>query len=171
MIHYDLPQAISGFVDRQLLFDLDSDIDGTIPCQIFSLAAYPQEALTFQILLKDGSLFSYVPLHLLYHKPLEAAEPLELADLVYHNCHDSFVCLHRFELLGHDSVNCFFKHKNLWLTGEYLFTVDWYRGNDLLHFIELHTGQFALLPNHKIKFLNGEPQFQPFKKLHATWKV
>lgn len=171
MIHYDLPQPISGFVDRKLLFGLDPDMSGILPCQIFSLATYPQEALTFQILLQDGSLFSYVPLHLLYHKPPETQSLLELSDLLYHNCPDSVLCIHRFEWLNQDRVNCFFKHRQLWLSGDYLLTVDWYGGNDLLHLIRLQNGQFALLPSHKVKFLNGEPQFQPFKKLHATWKV
>ncbi|MEE3717646.1 hypothetical protein V2H45_12975 [Tumidithrix elongata RA019] len=171
MIHYDLPQLISGFVDRKLLFDLDGQTEGILPCQIFSLAAYAQEALTFQILLEDGSLFSYVPLHLLYHKPPEAINLLELEDLVYHNCPDSTLCIHRFERLSRDVVNCFFKRKQAWLVGDYIFTMDWYCGNDLLHFIQLHNGQFALLPNHKVKFLNGDPHFQPFKKLHAIWKV
>ena len=171
MIHYDLPQPIPGFVDRKLLFDLDPEISGILPCQIFSLASYPQEALTFQILLPDGSLFSYVPLHLLYHKPPETQFLLELNDLLYHNSPDSVLCIHRFEWLNQDRVNCFFKRQQLWLNGDYLFTVDWYCGNDLLHLIRLQNGQFALLPSHKVKFLNGEPQFQPFKKLHATWKV
>ena len=171
MIHYDLPQPIPAFVDRKLLFDLDFEISGILPCQICSLATYPQEALTFQILLEDGSLFSYVPLHLLYHKPLKSSQALELSDLVYHNSPDATLCIHRFELLSREVVNCFFKRQQFWLVGNYLFTIDWYWGNDLLHFIQLQNGQFALLPSHKVKFLNGEPQFQPFKKLHATWKV
>ncbi len=171
MIHYDLPQPISCFVDRKLLFDLASECEGMLPCQIFSLAAYPQESITFQILLEDGSLFSYVPLHLLYHKPPETSDLLELVDVVYHNCPDSTLCIHRFEHLRGDRVNCFFKRRQCWLSGDYLFTIDWYSANDLLHLIQLHNGQFALLPNHKVKFLNGELRFQPFKKLHATWKV
>lgn len=171
MIHYDLPDVLPACVDRRLLFDLDHQVQGYLPCQIFGLSAYPQDALTFQILLDDGSIFSYVPLHLLYHTLLIEGPFLELTDLVYHNCPDATLCIHRFEFLGQDVVNCFFKAKQLWLAGNYLFTVDWYQGNDLLHFIQLHTGQFALLPNHKVKFHNGTSQFQPFKKLHATWKV
>ena len=171
MIHYNLPQIISGFVERKVFFDLDSQAAGILPCQIFSLASYPQEALTCQILLEDGNLFSYVPLHLLYHKPPETTELLEMTDLVYHNCPDSTLCIHRFDFLGTDVVNCFFKHQQRWLVGNYLFSLDWYFGNDLLHFIQLSNGQFAVLPNHKVKFLNGDTQFQPFRKLHATWKV
>ncbi len=171
MIHYDLPKVISGFVDRKLLFDLDDQTHGILPCQIFSLATYPQEAPTVQILLEDGSIFSYVPLHLLYHKLPESNDLLELNDLVYHNCPDSTLCIHRFEHLSHDVVNCFFKHKQRWLVGDYQFTIDWYCANDLLHFMQLQNGQFALLPNHKVKFCNGDRHFQSFKKLHATWKV
>jgi hypothetical protein len=58
------------------------------------------------------------------------------------------------------------------MDGTYRFTVDWYRGNDLLHCISLANGQVAFLPNHKVKFGAGHrPGFEPYKKMRNTWRV
>lgn len=48
-------------------------------------------------------------------------------------------------------------------------SVDWYDGNDLLHFVALMNGQFALLPSHKLMF--GICELPDYKKLRAEWRV
>ena len=100
--------------------------------------------------------------------PTEA--PLELADLVYHNCPAEDICVHAFEQLQ-GPVQAYFKRRQLWLAGTYLLTIDWYTGNDLLHLIALENGQYAFLPHHKVKFRDGIKEFPPYRKMHSEWKV
>ena len=53
----------------------------------------------------------------------------------------------------------------------YIASIDWYCGNDLLHFIALANGQFALLPSHKIMFGDGDEPLPDYEKLRAEWRV
>lgn len=174
-VHVDIP-PLSLRVKKPLLYGDDRTYDGElVPCRAFALSSYPGCAPTFQILVDDGAVFSYVPpsaLHVARPPAAPAPDhaPLELRDLVYHNCPDGDVAVATFDALV-GRVLCFFKHRDLWIGGEYHFTVDWYHGNDLLHCVSLDTGQLAFLPSHKIKFGGGEPGFLPYKKLRNEWRV
>ena len=119
----------------------------------------------------SSAVFSYVPPSGLIELSQRRDPQLELSDLVYHNCPDGDIVVNSHEGLR-GPVSCFFRHRDLWMDGLYRFTVDWYRGNDLLHCISLDNGQTALLPNHKVKFGSGlGPGFRPYKKMRNTWSV
>jgi hypothetical protein len=191
-VHAAIP-PIRTHVRAEYLYGMDPARAGELrPCTAFSLSSYPGNAPTFQILLGDGAVFSYIPASALVDPfrdplrtpsgsaarpgeagpcdPTRSGEPLELADLVYHDCRSLEICVNRFEALA-GPVLCFFKRTKRWLAGEYLFTVDWYTGNDLLHGIALANGQYALLPNHKVKFGDHPPGFEPYKKIRREWVV
>ncbi len=136
--------------------------------QLIGLSSYPGSTLTGIVLLENGSLFHYVPFHLMRTKEVEQA--LSLSDLVYHNCPNEKVILAHSEILGSKPVRAYFKEYNLFLDATYLGTIDWFTGNDLLHFLLLSNGQFALLPNHKVLF-GGKDFFHPYKKIRQTWSV
>lgn len=169
-VHADVP-PIETCVRRELLHGGRPAFAGWVPCTAFAFASYPGSAPTFTVRLADGAVFSYVPPHAL-RDPARAAEPeLDLADLAYHNCPDGDVVVVEHAALRGELL-CFFKRRDLWLGGRYRFTVDWYRGNDLLHCVDLDNGQIAFLPNHKIKFGPGrEPGFAPYQKLRNDWRV
>jgi hypothetical protein len=170
-VHVDIPQLALS-VKKPLVYGGDPRFDGEfLPCRAFAFSSYPGSAPTFQIVLGDGAVFSYVPPSALVDLAKRKEPELPLSDLVYHNCADGDVAVTTFSGLVGD-VLCFFKHKELWLKGEYRFTVDWYRGNDLLHCVTLENGQVAFLPSHKIKFGGQqEPGFRPYKKLRNEWRV
>ena len=91
-------------------------------------------------------------------------------DLVYHDCKSTLICVHDFaELRG--SILAYFKRRDRWLGGEYLWSVDWYAGNEMLHALALANGQLALLPSHKVKFGDHPPGFEPYKKIRREWTV
>jgi len=134
------------------------------------VSSYQGSVPTFKVLLADGAVFSYVPPSALVDRDRAAGEPLELADLAYHNCPGGDICVSRFaELQG--TVHAFLRRRNEWMDGTYRFTIDWYDGNDLLHLIALANGQYAFLPNHKVKFKDGTREFKPYRKMHTEWKV
>jgi hypothetical protein len=168
-VHADIP-PLKTHVRGEYLYDMDLRHAGEhLPCTAFAVSSYPGSVPTFKILLPDGTVFSYVPPSALVD-PARKGEPLELADLVYHNCPSGDFCVHSFEALD-GLVQAFFKRPGLWLAGSYLFTIDWYTGNDLLHLIALENGQYAFLPHHKVKFRDGTRELPPYRKMHGEWKV
>ncbi len=170
IVHANIPPLVT-YVHAEYLYGMDPARVGELRrCTVFSISSYQGNAPAFQILLSDGALFSYLPPNALVD-PAKLGEPeLELADLVYHDCKSTPICVHEFDILR-GPVLCYFKRKDLWLAGTYLFTVDWYTTNELMHLIALANGQYALLPSHKIKFGDHPPGFEPYKKLRREWKV
>jgi hypothetical protein len=168
-VHSDIP-PLRLLVHKALLYGGDERYRGQyLSCRAFVVSSYPGSAPTFKILLDDGAVFSYVPPSALF-ETVPTAPELALQDLVYSNCPTGDFCVHHFAMLEGE-VHAFFKHKNLWLKGRYILTLDWYEGNDLLHLVALENGQIAFLPHHKLKFGDHEEGFEPYKKLRAEWKV
>lgn len=174
-VHADIP-PLKAHVRGEYLYDMDPGHAGEhVPCTAFAVSSYAGSVPTFNVLLADGSVFSYLPPTALVdidrRQGGESPPPLlELADLAYHNCPDADLCVHSFdELRG--PVQAYFKRGGLWMAGEYLFTVDWYTGNDLLHLVALENGQFAFLPHHKLKFKDGPRDLPAYRKMHGEWKV
>ena len=169
-VHATIP-PLRTHVRAEYLFGMDPARVGELrPCTAFSIASYQNSVPTFQILLDDGAVFSYLPPSALID-PARAREPtLDLEDLVYRDCKTTLISVHDFDAL-HGSVLAYFKRKDLWLGGTYLFTIDWYAGNEMLHALALDNGQYALLPSHKVKFGDHPPGFEPYKKIRREWTV
>ena len=169
MVHEQI-KPIKAYVHESVLYDEDMEKQDMIECTVFALSSYQGESLTFAIALADGSVFFYIPPHKLSLKK-DGKLDYDLADLVYHNCAEEEFLVQRMDLLGEEPVSVYLKKADAWVNGEYMFTVDWYKGNDLLHMIVLENGQFCFMPSHKIKFLGGERSFVHYKKMHSTWSV
>lgn len=168
--HYSIA-PIDAFVLDSLLYS-DEMYASRTECKIIALNLYQNEALSFDILLNDGSLFCYVPIDKLFTRK-ESFQDYDLKDLVYHNVNDGFkISIQQLDYLKGKPSYCYLKFKDSWVPiTEYFFTIDWYEGNDLLHFIALKSGNFALMPSHKIKFDSDDLNFQPYQKLRETWVV
>jgi hypothetical protein len=170
LVHGDIT-PFKALVQKRVLYDMEPLIPEFeyIHCIVFGVSSYPESVPTFQIMVENESIFSYVPPHLLLvNNSFDDNSSLELKDLVYHNCPDveftvvvsNYLCRPLYVYL---------KHRKIWRSGKYLFTIDWYRGNDLLHCIVLENGQIGFFPSHKISF--GSTQLPDFKKLRQEWKV
>lgn len=166
-VHVAVP-PFQAHARAEFLYNMDPAKVGELrPCTVFAVSSYVGSAPTFQLLLPDGAVFSFVPPHALVHPP--AAEPqLDLADLVYHDAKSVDIVVQAFDALR-GPVLAYFKHRDLWLAGTYLFTIDWYTGNEMLHAVALANGQYALLPSHKLKFGDHPPGFEPYKKIRNAW--
>ncbi len=170
-VHADIP-PLRTHIRGEYLYDMDLSHAGElVPCTAFAVSSYEGSVPTFKVLLADGSVFSYVPpTALVDPEKARGRETLELADLVYHNCPSGDICVHSFEQLR-GPVHAYLKRRDAWMEGEYLWTLDWYAGNDLLHLVALENGQYAFLPHHKLKFKDGPRELPPYRKLHAEWRV
>jgi hypothetical protein len=170
LVHASI-QPIKAVVREDVLYDMDPSKAGiTVPCQLVGVTSYKGSVPTFQIVVEGDSLFSYVPPHLVSTKLKDPAFDFSLKSLVYHNCPDVEFSLSVWDFLKDRQLSIFLKDLKCLTEGLYLFTLDWYTGNDLLHAIQLSNGQISFLPQHKI-LLNGSTTFKPYKKLHCEWSV
>lgn len=141
-------------------------------CKAIAFSGYEGHAPCFQILLKDGSLFSYIGTHLLFAPGKPDGVDLGLQHLAYRNCPAGRISVYVLQgLVAEGEVHCFFKGLSLWMSGKYWFTVDWVDENEQLHCICLENGQIAFLPNHKLKFGNTKKHFEKYMKIRQEWKV
>jgi hypothetical protein len=172
MIRYDLPKPIKAVIAEMYLYDMDETKTAWVPCKVFAIDAYPGEALTVTVLLDDGAMFNYIPLDAVMTKvPEEGASLFPYADLVYNNCIGGKVAVTVHEALKQPAW-AYFKNKQQWIGAEFVCCLDFYEGNDLMNFLILENGQFAALPNHKVKFGATAPKELPqYKKLRQVWKV
>ncbi len=169
-VHADVP-PLRAHVKKEFLYGMDPAHAGSfVPCTIFAVSAYAGSTPTLKILIQDGAVFSYLPADALVDPARKKEPTLSLAELCYHNCPSEDIVVHAFAALA-GPVLAYVKQRDLWIGGEYHFTIDWYLGNDLLHFVSLENGQFAFLPHHKLKFKNATPGFEPYRKIRRTWTV
>lgn len=156
-------------VCESVLYNMDPKKNRYVPCQIIGVSSYPGHAPTFQIVVENSSLFSYIPPHFLQLRSGNVDRLWGLDDLVYHNCPSAEFALSELEYLRDKELQVFLKKSKVWTQGKYFFTLDWYAGNDLLHCLILESGQPAFLPQHKL--LLDKQEFKPYQKLRQEWRV
>lgn len=170
LVHASI-HPIKAVVREDVLYDMDpSKTSKTVPCQLVGVTSYKGSVPTFQIVAEGDSLFSYVPPHLISTDIKEPHFDYSLKTLVYHNCPDVEFALSTWDFMKDRELSIFLRDRKMWVMGTYLFTLDWYTGNDLLHAVRLQNGQVGFLPQHKI-LLNGATAFRSYKKLHYNWSV
>lgn len=173
MVDIELPKPFEGFVETRALYNMDDSKTGLTPCKIFALTSYKDRAPTFKILLEDGSLFSFVPFHTLYHYNPDFIQDMPILDmqnLCWRNCPDYEIALTSPRFLQ-GRVNCYFLHRDLWMGGEYIASIDWHKDNLIMHLVKLDNAQFTILPSHKVKFHEGDRTFIEYRKLSQCWQV
>ncbi|MEK7546147.1 MAG: hypothetical protein AAB554_03680 [Patescibacteria group bacterium] len=160
-------------VRQEFLYDLDPSMAGPlIPATAFSVSSYLGSVPTFNVLLEDGAVFSYLPPQALVDPArFRPGTALDDLDLSYQNCPDGAICVNRYEALS-GPVQAYLKRRDEWMGSAYVLTIDWYEGNDLLHLVALANGQYAFLPQHKLKFgSEAARSFRPYRKLRKDWSV
>ncbi|MDR0665762.1 MAG: hypothetical protein LBF86_09655 [Helicobacteraceae bacterium] len=168
----ELPRAIGGFVRRKALYNGDTSFEGYEPCSFFAITSYKDRAPTLKLLLDDGSLFSFMPIDCFTSlTPQETqAQTLDMEDLAYKNCPDYGFAFSSPKFLQ-GKINCYFPRRDQWFEAEYIASLDWHRGNLIMHICHLENGQIAILPSHKIKFHDGAREFKPYRKITSVWEV
>lgn len=171
-VHVEVP-PIAGFVRTDVLHGaVEPFTGGWEEATAFAVQSYPGHAPTWKVLLKNGAVFDYVPLHGFSQFP--RATTLTLSDLAYFNCPAGEVCCQSFEHLKGPVRACFPKGRNehLWHTGTYLFTVDWFTENESVNVIALESGAIAFVPNHKLLIgAAGLAALPDYQKMRAEWHV
>ncbi len=165
-LYYEFEKPIKAKLNGEDI-GLENEI---LDCELIGINSYPNEALTFSIVL-DGCLYDYISPENIA-KDFKIDNQLTLKDLVYNNnSSEQFVVFQSKYFIKSDIVY-FAKEKNIWIpVVEYFFSIDWLYDNDKRHFVLLANGQYAFVPNHKIK-LNGEKHINPaLKKIRKSYIV
>lgn len=166
-VHANL-DTMKAQVREDVLYNMDHDTGSWVPCEIVSVSSYKGSVPTFQIVVEKESIFSYIPPHLIRFSETDS-QMLELSDLVYHNCPDYEFALTKLDYLSSKEFSVFIRGQKRWMRASYLFSMDWHRGNDLLHCVLLSNRQPGFFPSHKLAL--GKEHFKPYLKLKREWKV
>lgn len=168
-VHATFTSPFQVWVDNRVLHDMDPTVTGWTPGRAYVVNSYKGHALTFEVLLNNGAVFSYVPAHMLrWVSPETATHAFEAKDLTYALCPSDTIVVNAYDLLVGEKCKAYFVRPGVWENALYLFTVDWVDDNLLLHAVALDNGQVALLPSHKVIFGNGT-ELPKYKKLHVEW--
>lgn len=165
-MHHEFKEPVKAFVFGDFL---GSEYIGiTLPCKIMGVSTYPNETVTFMILV-EGALFYELPFHAFSRFPTESRA--ELNELVYSNCKGGNFNFHFLNFICYGKVEIYKKTLDTWVAiKHYLGSLDFYEDNDLLHLFIGDDGRFYAMPNHKIMF-NGSRTFPKFEKQRNFWRV
>lgn len=181
MVHYDLPTPIRAVMDSAVLYDMETRHREPVEVELISISSYKGSVPTFNVLVENRSIFSYVPPHLLYPKNVRLEDkliekelvPWTLDDLCYTNCPDNDCKISIWNNLPHH-LNCYFPTRKTWYSAVYQFTMDWPDQNELMHCVVVEpSGRIAFVPNHKIQVADGNQYhiLPSFRKLHEIWTL
>ncbi len=168
MIHTEI-KPLKVFIKESVLFNEDSSKTNLVPATIFCISSYEKEALTFGVYLDNGSVFFYIPIHKISFKE-DSLFDYQLNELIYNNNEAATCSVNYFEYLKKTNPKIYLKKIDKWINCNYILTIDWYQGNDLMHLVALENGQFACMPSHKINFA-GKEVFENYKKIKSSWCV
>mgnify|MGYP000952064791 CR=1 FL=1 len=134
---------------------MDPAFEGkTEPCTVFAVSSYKGHYPTFKILLKNGSLFDYIPAHALLVGTTSPVHNLTLGDLCYFKaCPDMNITVNVHATLAGSFCKrvCWMPRTAAWINiTQYICTIDWFQDNHNAHLVVLENGQVAFVPNHKV---------------------
>lgn len=165
-------RPIKVLLKEKYLYDMDESKKGFLEASLIGVSSYQGSCLTFHVLIKEsGALFSYIPIDAFLHPILNADKVSDYSykELDYHFCTSDSIEV--FELVAMNRpLHVWIRngeHFDKW-KASYIFTVDWPEGNTLQHFVLLESGQYALVPNHKLSTINAE-SLPKYKKLRQEW--
>lgn len=165
-----LQKPIDCFIHEKFMYDQDEAKKGILPCKIIGASAFLGFPITFEVLVEDAYLYSDVPIHAFLHKKEISGVNLDFEDLSYMNVDSEVIETYKLNYLFDKNIKVYFRRKNLWISGEYLITLNLSEGNLNCHLLKLKNGQFSLSPNHKVN-VSGKDFLPDYKKNHAVWSL
>jgi hypothetical protein len=153
---------------------MDTSKKGLLPCRVFAVSSYPGHMLTFQVLVEDKFIFSYIPVHALTNDYV--AKELPDKQATYFNSPSCDLTVHIFNDLLNKRCVVFDRAGNQIDSGAgYCMTFDWHNDNQLCHLVIVNDN-YMLWPSHKLIFLDDkikdeDIKLPAFKKLHQEWRL
>jgi hypothetical protein len=160
-------------VRKEFLYDEEDHHGEYVEGILVNVKSIQGLALTFQVLLSNGSLRDKLPVSALCHKPCDKPplDQLQLWDCPSYQ-------INTINLNFLTGLRCaYFTKERKWEQGEYLWTFNW-SGQTVTeldlslaeepsehksgHFIQLDNGNFAIQPNNRMRFYESSFVTEPF---------
>lgn len=164
------------WVNRGIFFNMEKETDQWEKVKLFGITCLSGQVPLFEIITKEGYVFSDVPPHLVKWKESHEKE-YNLNSLIYNNCLSEDFSLSSFPELESRFAFVYFKDNKEYVKAKYWFSLDFYKNNNWYHCLKLDNGQFCFIPSHKIIFSDKENLdvtklgFPEFKKLRQKYCV
>lgn len=164
-LNINLP-PLDVWVLRDRIYEHEEGKPGFVPALLISATSIPGQALYFQVLLRDGTLYERLTVADLFHRDHNTIN-FRLRELQWWDCPSVHVVYTSFDNLVGAKVK-WRTPKNrvtgISFTGEgsYVETFDWHShpiseqtgdfGHKSLHLLKVNGGRFALVPNNGVIF-------------------
>lgn len=165
-LNYSTP-IVKVWVRNEFLYNQEKGFGEFTEGYIFGVSSMKGRALGFNVMLKTGAHFRWMPCHAFLHeKPKRKTKLYNLSELELWDCFSNSISVIEWEYLkAHECQVCLRSKKAL--KGTYLFTVDWVpdnfntsfvtdpEQNKCAHIIALENGQICVLPTNRCEFRDG----------------
>lgn len=157
-------------VKKQYLYNLESGMGEYEVGHIISFNSYKGHQPTFDVLLTNGAVYSYLPIDAITTDNLNCkAEEYPCPIL----CPSATVIIRDMPILSKKYVQVFDRDRKWFSFATLIKMIEWPNDNELIYLVELNSAQLAFVPNHKILFTNKRikvDQLPNYKKLQKEWK-
>ena len=147
--------VFTAYLKNNFLYNDENEKNEYILCEVFGVTSLTRRCLSFQIMTEYGSRHDRVPIHYLVNEPIHQNYPLDWLQLW--DCYSNCLSVTRYEYHKNSTAKVQLKNRE-WVTGKYLFTIDWHVNPDAAY------GYSEMAGGHKCGHLiwglttsNGEP--------------
>ena len=148
------------YVRSEYLYDLKEGFGYFTPATVFAISSCANEQLKMQLIANDKTMFSHVPVCALANS--KAAPKLPDEECVFDVCSDNAATTTQYDyLIAIEHCGVWKKDGSFWQKGIYLFTVEWQKTKQQLHFIELEDGNYIFWANERITWGDEIPEELP----------
>jgi hypothetical protein len=144
----------------------NGDSKRLIKARLATVKSVPGEAFRFEVYIPEyGALYDKLPIECILHK--EGNNYLQTNELQLWDCFDNYINVIKKSVIN--NIDCIAYIRSKKMRGYYVLTIDSYTPSDRLslsytedpeehksfNMIALNNGQFALLPNNRVQFVDA----------------
>lgn len=156
-------------IKKQYLYNLESGMGEYENGHIFAINSYKGHQPTFDVLLSNGAVYSYLPVDAITTDQLSHKADAYPCPIV---CPSATFILRDTPVLSKKFAQIFDRDKKWFSYGTVIKMIEWPNDNELIFLVELNSAQLAFVPNHKILFTNkkNKADLPDYKTLKKEWR-
>lgn len=153
----DIPPFLT-YVRSEYLYSLEEGFGYFTPATVFAISSSPNETLRLQLVTDDSKiLFNSIPVSALANS--KTAPRFDEGECVFAACPDDNAIVVQYDYLSRvESCGVWKKDGTFWQKGIYLFTIEWPKAKQQLHFLELEDSNYALWSNERLTWGEEVPE-------------
>lgn len=155
----DIPTFLA-YARSEYLYSLKEGFGYFTPVAVFAVSSHANESLKISLMADDITMFSNVSINSLSNS--KTAPKLEEDDCVFEPCSDDNISITSYDYLSSiETCGIWKKDGGFWQHGIYLFTIEWDKTKQQLHFLEAEDGNYILWANTNITWGDEIPEKLP----------